>query len=127
METDPRVLVVEDDGTVRRMLGRMLKLNHYQVKEASDFEAALLVLDQDPLFDVILLDVNFPGGGGLKLLPHLVERCSRATVIVVSALEDAEVMFELLAGGAADFVPKPFDVTVLMERIKNHLGHKQAS
>ncbi|GEM47116.1 response regulator [Deinococcus cellulosilyticus] len=118
---NPKVLVIEDDGTVRRMLVRFLRLNRYLVKDATDFEEAMQAIEEDQCFDVILLDVNFPGGGGLELLPHLKQKCSDATVIVVSATEDLNVVSQLMEDGAADFVAKPFDVTQLLEHIERHL------
>ncbi|GGJ55495.1 response regulator [Deinococcus roseus] len=121
---EPRVLVVEDDTTVRRMLVRFLKLNHFQVLEASDFEAALQVIEQHCDFELVLLDVNFPGGGGQKLLPILKEKCGTAKVVIVSAVEEAQVMFDLLAGGASDFIPKPFDITRLLEKVETLLAPK---
>lgn len=118
---NPKVLVIEDDGTVRRMLVRFLRLNQYLVKDATDFDEAMQTIEEDQCFDVILLDVNFPGGGGLELLPHLKRKCSDATVIVVSATEDLNVVSRLMEDGAADFVAKPFDVTQLLEHIERHL------
>lgn len=119
--SNPKVLVIEDDGTVRRMLVRFLKLNDYVVKDATDFQEAVETIAEDQCFDVILLDVNFPGGGGLELLPHLKSHCAAASVIVVSATEDLDVVRRLMEEGAADFVPKPFDVTQLLEHIERHL------
>ncbi|GGJ25843.1 response regulator [Deinococcus roseus] len=121
MNTTPKVLVIEDDGTVRRMLVRFLRLNQYVVKDATDFEEAMQTLQEEPHFDVILLDVNFPGGGGLELLPLLKNKYTDATVIVVSATEDVNVVRQLMEDGATDFVAKPFDVTMLLEHIERHL------
>ena len=119
-----KVLVVEDDTTVRRMMVRFLKLNHFQVLEASDFEAAVQIIEHHCDFDVVLLDVNFPGGGGQKLLPILRAKCGAAKVVIVSAVEEAQVMFDLLAGGASDFIPKPFDISRLLEKVQALLPTK---
>lgn len=120
-EHAPKVLVVDDDPSLQRLMQRILKLNDYQVKIAQDFDDALRVIQSDHCFDIILLDVQFPGGGGLKLLPHLKKECQQATVIVVSATEDDQVLHQLLQEGAEAHVGKPFDVDGLIQCIEHHL------
>lgn len=121
---EPRVLVVEDDLAVRHMLMRFLKLNHFQVQAARDFDEALQIIEQGRVFEVVLLDVNFPGGGGQKLLPILQEQCSEAKVVVVSAIEDPKVLLGLLLGGASDFISKPFEIQQLLDCMQALLASK---
>lgn len=121
-----RVLVVEDDDAVRSMLRRVLRFNHYEVKEVTHFEEALTVIEQDCDFDVVLLDVNFPGGGGLRFLPLLKERCTEVPVIVVSAVEDDQVLQTLIRGGVQAVVPKPFEADQLLKRMESQIVRRNS-
>jgi CheY-like chemotaxis protein len=108
-----RVLVVDDEATVRSALIDILRAMRYpdalEVEGLADGQAALdSVVRQRP--DLILLDLQMPRMSGLTLLKHIREIESRVPIIVISATEDTNVAAEALRHGAVAYIPKPFDV-----------------
>ncbi len=110
------IFVVDDDINIGNMLEELLTKEGYRVTRAySGTEAALILSSQRP--DLVLLDLMLPGLDGRELLPAL----SGIPVIVVSARAGVADKVELLLGGAADYVTKPFDTQELLARIAVHL------
>lgn len=106
------IFVVDDDINIGNMLEELLTKEGYRVTRAySGTEAALILSSQRP--DLVLLDLMLPGLDGRELLPAL----SGIPVIVVSARAGVADKVELLLGGAADYVTKPFDTQELLARI----------
>lgn len=105
-----RVMIVDDSLTVRTVLTRMVEgdLALRMVASARNAERALLELRNTPV-DVILLDLEMPGMGGLKALPKILERAPDTQILVVSSLteEGAEHTLAALSMGAADTMLKP--------------------
>ncbi len=106
METK-KVLVVDDEESMRHMLSLILKREGYEVLSAGGGEEALALLDGN-LFDFILLDVVMPGMDGLSLLKAIKDRRVEATVIMMSAHGNLETAVEAMKTGAYDYVSKPF-------------------
>lgn len=106
------IFVVDDDINIGNMLEELLSREGYRVTRAYSGTEALLVLSSlRP--DLVLLDLMLPGLDGQELLPRL----RGIPVIVVSAKAGVEDKVELLLGGAADYVTKPFDTKELLARI----------
>jgi two-component system, NtrC family, nitrogen regulation response regulator NtrX len=108
-----RVLVVDDDSPVRGSLRRALEEAGHVVTEAGDGEGALALLAERPA-DVVLLDINMPGLGGLDALPRIREAAPDTSVIMVTG--EASVANAMRAGqrGAYDFIEKPVDLAHLV-------------
>lgn len=113
MTTMPkRILIIDDDIPIGNMLEELLAREHYQVSRAySGTEAVLLLSQTRP--DLVLLDLMLPGLSGEEVLPHI----KGIPVIVMSAKADVDSKVELLLGGAADYVTKPFQPKELLARI----------
>lgn len=110
------ILIIDDDVYIGNMLEEVLKKEGYTVSRAYSGTEALLSLSvQRP--DLILLDLMLPGLSGEEVLPKI----RSIPVIVVSAKVDVENKVELLLGGAADYVTKPFDTKELLARIQVQL------
>lgn len=110
--TDPVIAIVDDDVYVGDMLEELLRREGYGVLRAySGTEALLLLRDKRP--DLILLDLMLPGLRGEEVLPHL----NGIPAIVLSARAAVEDKVDLLQGGAADYLTKPFDTRELLARI----------
>ncbi len=104
-----RVLLVDDDATVRASLSEALRDRDTEVCGAESAEAALAQLDQlQP--EVVLTDVRMPGLDGIELLRLLRQRCPGADVILMSAYDDMPTVVSAMREGAFDFVPKPIDL-----------------
>lgn len=110
------ILIIDDDIHIGTILEEALKKKGYSVMRAYSGTEALLLLNQwQP--DLILLDLMLPGLSGEELLPKI----HNIPVIVVSAKVDIDNKVELLLGGAADYVTKPFELKELLARIQVQL------
>ena len=115
-----KILIVDDDAGIGNMLEEMLIKEGYAVLRAYSGTEALLLLREDKP-DLVLLDLMLPGLSGEEVLPHF----KGIPVIVMSARADVEDKVELLLGGAADYVTKPFSGKELMARIAVQLRMRQ--
>ena len=119
------VLVVDDMQANLRLLNVALQIEDYRVLLAKDGDEALRVIDKQPP-DLILLDINIPGMSGLQVCERLKanEKTRDIPIIFLTALDDKKSVLSGFDSGAIDYVTKPFDVVVLMSRVKNHLSSK---
>ena len=116
------IMIIDDDLYINKMLEEALVQAGYSVTKAfSGKEALEIVSKVRP--DLVLLDLMLPGLSGEGLLPHL----RGIPVIVVSAKIDVKNKVELLLGGAADYVTKPFDMDELLARITVQLRKPQTT
>ena len=122
-----KVLVVEDEASIREMIALNLRLAGMEAVEADSAEAALPLLEQRPGCDAAILDVMLPGEDGLSLLRFLRRdaRTRRVPVILVTA-RDAEMdKVKGLDCGADDYLTKPFGVMELLARVRALLRRTQ--
>lgn len=111
-----KILVVEDDAAVRRLVTTTLTLHGYTCQEAKTANQALLELSTQPP-DLVVLDLGLPDHDGVEVI-HALREWSTLPVIVVSArLEDADKV-EALDAGADDYLVKPFSVEELLARVR---------
>ena len=116
------IMIIDDDVHIGNMLEEVLTREGYGVCRAySGTEALLVLADHRP--DLVLLDLMLPGLKGEDILPEL----KGIPVIVISARTDVQDKVELLLGGAADYVTKPFDTKELLARITVQLRKVPAS
>lgn len=114
-----RVLIVDDEPQIRRVMRTALTANGYEPYEARTGEEALEVLrDFSP--DLILLDLNMPGMGGIDTC-RKIRTASDSAVIVLSVRDSEHDKIEALDAGADDYMTKPFSVNELMARIRANL------
>lgn len=114
-----RVLVVDDELAIRRLLRNTLARDGYAVDEAVNGREALALAGAA---DAVLLDLGLPDRDGLTLVPLL--RKAGAAVLVVSARDATEEKVAALDLGAADYVTKPFDTDELLARLRAALRHR---
>ena len=122
--TAAKVLVIDDEAAIRRLLRGALERGGYAVVEGTNARDALASLGIDKP-DVVLLDLGLPDRDGLELIP-LIRAKSTARIIVVSARDQTEEKVSALDLGADDFVTKPFDTEELLARIRTTLRHALA-
>src|SRR2546427_3338480 len=91
----PKILVVEDDPDIRKLLELFLTEKRFQVKVTDGAQAALETLDQEPV-DVILSDVRMPGMSGLDLLRHLKERDPDIQLVLMSGYSSVKDAVEAI-------------------------------
>src|SRR3546814_3141269 len=121
MSQGAKILVVEDDPHIRRLLRATMQRAGHAVVEAADARQAIALLDIERP-DVVLLDLGLPDRDGLEMI-GLIRLRSTAIVIVVSARDDGAEKVTALDLGADDYVTKPFDTEELLARIRTALRH----
>ena len=115
-----KILIVEDDASLREIIHRALVAEGYVVETASTFFEADSKL-AGYSYDCILLDVMLPDGSGLDLLEHLRALGKRENVIIISARDSVQDKVTGLEFGADDYLPKPFHTAELLARVKSVL------
>lgn len=115
-----KILIVEDEPSLRELIQRSLEKERYVVESAADFMSGLQKIE-DYDYDCILLDIMLPDGDGLSLLERLKALRKRENVIIISARDSLEDKVAGLELGADDYLPKPFHMAELNARIRSVL------
>ena len=113
----PTVYLVDDDESIRRSAGFMLKTSGYEVRP---FESGVAFLKEAKSLDpgCVLLDVRMPGMDGLEVQQELRDRGIAFPVVVMTGHGDIDVAVRAMKAGAVDFIEKPFEKDVLIEAIE---------
>ena len=114
----PRLLIVDDDLSLREFLTIFLRKEGYEVEVATNGQRALELLEESP-FDVVLTDLRMPRMGGLELLDAVRERRIQVQVIVMTAFSTTDTALEAMRKGAYDYIVKPFqlaEVKVIVQK-----------
>ncbi|MDQ1240420.1 MAG: hypothetical protein QG577_2606 [Thermodesulfobacteriota bacterium] len=120
-DKDVTLSVVDDDGSVRTALKRLLKASGFNVKTFSCAEDFLdSGLSRCP--GLLILDVRMPGMSGLDLQRKLIEMDSRVPVIFITAHDDIQAEARAMEAGAVAFLQKPFEERNLIDAIHSALG-----
>jgi len=125
MQSAIRILVVDDESAIRRALRPPLMELGFQVAEASRGEEVLQALRNTP-HDVVLLDINMPGIGGIETLKRIRSFAPRLPVLMLTVRDDEEDKVEALELGADDYVTKPFSTRELIARIRSAVRRVRA-
>ena len=113
-----RILVIEDDEKLVRILKLQLEHQKYEVNVEKDGIDALNNIDRRrEYYDLVTLDLSLPGMEGNRLCRQI-RKISDVPIIVLSARSSVEEKVELLKSGANDYVTKPFDIQELIARIE---------
>lgn len=115
--TGPDLLVVEDDGAVRRSLERALSLHGFVVRAVPDGLEALREIERAAP-DVIVLDVGLPGPDGLRLAERLRADGRAMPILMLTARSDIDARVAGLGSGADDYLTKPFALEELVARLR---------
>ncbi len=113
-----RVLVVEDEASIREMIALNLRLHGMEAIEAESAERALELLAQGPPCDAALLDVMLPGMSGFSLCETIRQTDDTIGIIIVSAKGQESDKIRGLSIGADDYITKPFSVSELIARVE---------
>ncbi|HEV8490649.1 MAG TPA: response regulator transcription factor [Candidatus Angelobacter sp.] len=120
-----RILVVDDETQITRVLKTTLQSQGYEVKTATDGESALnFAVDWIP--DLIVTDLSMPRMSGIELTRAVRER-SQVPIIVLSVREEEKSKIDALDAGADDYVVKPFSVNELLARVRANLRRVSAT
>lgn len=119
----PRVLLVDDDETIRDTLYELLSEN-YVCQTAETAEKAFARLEADQ-YDVVLTDISMPGLSGLELLGHVRQQFPDTPVIIISGIGDQEHAQGLIKLGAFDFLLKPFSLDVVEKSVRRAVEYRK--
>ncbi|MDD5240305.1 MAG: response regulator [Sulfuricella sp.] len=124
MDTQPSILLVDDDREIRSLLGEYLDANGFRTHGAADGVGMWRMLDSTRI-DLIVLDLTLPGEDGLTLCRNLRARSSLPVIMLTARGEPLDRILGLEMG-ADDYIPKPFEPRELLARIRNVLRRTQA-
>ncbi|GAB5459813.1 MAG: cell cycle histidine kinase CckA [Henriciella sp.] len=120
-----RILLVEDEDGVRSIAASQLRSRGYEVEEACDGEEALEILEVEPgAFDLIVSDVVMPGMDGPTLISEAKDLLGKAKVLFMSGYAERDIAKQLDDDREVSFMPKPFTVKQLAERVKKELNSR---
>jgi two-component system, OmpR family, KDP operon response regulator KdpE len=117
-----RILIVDDEPPIRKLLRMGLSTQGYGVLEAPNGKTALELLEQKP--DLVILDLGLPDIQGLELLRKIRARNEGVPIVVLSSREDEAGKVQALDLGADDYVTKPFGMDELLARMRAALRHQ---
>jgi response regulator RpfG family c-di-GMP phosphodiesterase len=115
-----RILIVDDEETIRLALRKFLRSRGYEVEIAGSGDQALQLLDKDS-FALMLCDVRMPGMTGVQIVPLARERDQDLAIIMLTAVNDAATATEVLSSGATDYLMKPVELTDLQQSVDRAL------
>lgn len=118
-----RILVVDDEASLREVLTIMLHREGYQVESAANgAEAQILLQESD--FDLVISDIKMPKVTGLELLRYVREKCPETIMIMITAFSTSEEAVEAMKLGAFDYILKPFRNDEIRLVVRNALERK---
>ncbi len=120
-----RVLIVEDERSMRDLLSMMLRKEGYAVEAADSGTQAASRIAKDPFYDLVVTDVSMPGMTGLELLRHVRKVSPESSVILMTAYGSKETAIEALNEGAAYYVEKPFDLDEMKVVVRRTIDQKR--
>lgn len=112
-----KILVVEDDAPLAEFLNQRLQQDHFKVDVAADGREARRRVDQG-MYDLIMLDLELPGEGGLEVLKHIREKTPELPVLIITGNAQVDSRVRGLDAGADDYLAKPFSFAELTARVR---------
>ena len=116
-----RILIVDDEESIRRSLGGILSDEGFEVSAAADGDTALEMLDTQVTTDLVLLDIAMPGRDGVEVLERLREGWPAVPVVMMSGHGNIEMAVKTTRMGAFDFIEKPLSIDKLLLTIQHAL------
>ena len=126
-ERKARILVVDDERSLREMLSIVLGREGYDVTTAEDVGSALNQIRSGPPPDLLISDLRMPDGSGVDVLRALKEKSPTSIGLLLTAFASADTAVEAMRLGAVDYLTKPFDVADLKQRVARYLEAKRVA
>ena len=121
-----KILIVDDESSIRRALHNTLHGMGFNVDDASNGEEALQLVHEEK-YDVVLLDINMPGIGGIRACREMRRSLPRLGILMLTVRDSEEDKVAALDAGADDYITKPFHVRELAARIRAAVRRSCAS
>jgi two-component system KDP operon response regulator KdpE len=126
MPSHGKILIVDDESSIRRALHNTLRGMGFDVDDASTGEAALQLVGQAE-YQVVLLDINMPGIGGIRACREIRRSLPRLGILMLTVRDSEEDKVVALDAGADDYITKPFNIRELSARIRAAVRRSSAS
>ena len=117
MQSHGKILIVDDESSIRRALHNTLHSMGFTVDDASTGEEALQLVREEK-YDVVLLDINMPGIGGIRACREMRKSLLRLGILMLTVRDSEEDKVLALDAGADDYITKPFNIRELAARIR---------
>ena len=122
--SDIKILIVDDEASIRDALTQWFQLDGYVVSSAEDANAALLKLQEGP-WDIVMLDIKMPGIDGLELQRRVKKIDKNIITIMITAFASVESSIQALKEGAFDYIVKPVDPDDMSHLIRNAIEQRR--
>jgi putative nucleotidyltransferase with HDIG domain len=120
-----RILVVDDEETIREIVSSMLAGAHFQTRQAASGIEALAILESGEDFDLVLSDLMMAEMDGIALLERAKEKYPDVPIVMVTAVHDIQVALQALRNGAYDYLLKPFEREQLLATVRRALENRR--
>jgi DNA-binding NtrC family response regulator len=120
----PRILIVDDDESIRKVLVAVLEENEYVVDSAKDGKEAIEKTSRD-FYNLALIDIRLPDIEGTKLIAKMKETTPRMRKIIITGYPSLQNAVDALNKGADAYIMKPFDMDKVLQTIKEQLEKQQ--
>ncbi len=120
-----RVLIVDDETNIRRMMRLALEADGYEVEDAPDGMKGLELFGDGSRFDAVVLDQKMPGMDGIETLQKMRQRSPDATIVMATAFGSIDLAVEAMKAGARDFLKKPLTPRLLRDSIAAALSKRE--
>jgi len=114
----PRILIIDDEKSIRSTLREILEYENYHVEEAAEGIEGLSKADKEK-FDIILCDIKMPKMDGIEVLEKLHEKNPDIPVVMISGHGNIDTAVEAIKKGAFDFISKPLDLNRMLITMRN--------
>jgi two-component system response regulator PilR (NtrC family) len=123
-ERRPRILVVDDERSMRELLAIVLRREGYEVLLAENGKSAIATLEREPV-DILISDIKMPDMSGVEVLRAAKRVDSEILGIMITAFASTETAVEAMRLGACDYLSKPFDVDLLRMKVREKIENRQ--
>jgi putative nucleotidyltransferase with HDIG domain len=120
-----RILVVDDEETIREIVCSMLTAAHFQTRQAANGIEALSILESGDEFDLVLSDLMMAEMDGITFLERAKERYPDMPIVMVTTVHDISVALQAIHNGAYDYLPKPFEREQLLNTVRRALENRR--
>lgn len=120
----PKILIVDDDFSHRKMLEAVLSTDGYHIQQAEDGQAAIAAVEES-FYDLILMDIRMNRIGGIEALKKIKEISPGIPIIMMTAYSSVSTAVDALKSGAYDYLTKPIDIDELKILVNKALHHHQ--
>lgn len=116
-----KILIVDDEEKIRKVLGLMLKMHGHNVEEAANGEEALKKIEEN-CYDLVIADIRMPGIDGFQLLERVNQMDYPVPIVFITAYASVDSAVEAMKKGAIDYISKPFEEDRILLTVERALG-----